>query len=148
MIEAIRKSMTASEVPNHFIVRESKIIQVVLIFLFLLLLIILIIDSNESIVEFLLSIGICFTIIGCLLYSTYVRIVSVSNRTIQYNRVLEKGNFSIDEISKVRFGIGNALIVYCGEKRMFAVEPNCHGYYDLLTRLIFEGAYFDNLPKL
>lgn len=147
---AIKKSETASEVLSHFIVRESKIVLFIQCFLFFLILPGFIMELRENLNVF--SLGFCseLTMLIGLLYCFYfslVRKVKVINRTIYYKRITKRGNFTFDEISKVRFGFGDALIIYCGEERMFAVEPNCYGYYNLLTRLIFEGVEFEKALK-
>lgn len=150
MTIAIKKSETVSEVLSHFIVRESKIVQFILCFLFFLILPGFIMELSENLNVFSLDFCSKLTMLLGLLYCIYcalVRKVKVINRTIYYKRITKKGKFTFDEISKVRFGFGDALIIYCGEERIFAVEPNCYGYYNLLTRLIFEGVKFEKALK-
>lgn len=149
MTSAIKKSETASEDLSHFIVRESKIVLLMLCFLFFLILSCFIMELSKNLNVFSSVFCSYLTMLLGLLYCIYyslVRKVKVINRTIYYKRITKRGTFTFDEISKVRIGFGNALIIYCGEERIFAVEPNCHGYYKLLTRLIYEGVEFEKAP--
>ncbi|EOH87999.1 DUF6560 family protein [Enterococcus pallens] len=147
--KAIIKARAARQVPTHFIVRESKPVRL-LILVFSLFTILLFfgllfqgkLDSLlDLIVIVILLSGTFYMVVYC-----HVRRVTVCDQVVDYRSVLKKTTFLFEEITKVRFGMSLTLIIYCENERMFAVETNCAGYYELLTRLIFEGVYFENLP--
>ncbi|MEO1772602.1 DUF6560 family protein [Candidatus Enterococcus ferrettii] len=148
--KSIIKARSAKKVSSHFIVQESKSVKL-LLFVFVLFGSILFwglliqegISSTMTLIWALILLnGVFYMIVYC-----HIRRVTVCDQEISYRSILKKTTFLFEEITKVRFGMNLTLIIYCENERMFAIETNCEGYYELLTRLIFEGVYFENLPK-
>lgn len=149
--KAIISARSAKQVSTHFTVQESTPVRLLLC-VFTLLVIALFfgllfqgeLHSLSAILGVLILLsGTFYMVVYC-----HVRKITVSEQTIHYRSILKNTAFLFEEITKVRFGLSFCLIIYCADERMFAVERNCAGYYDLLTRLIFEGVYFENPPKL
>lgn len=149
--KAIINARSAKKVPTYFIVQESKPVRLLILTFSAFLLILFFgllfqgeMNSGFALFWWVLVLSGAFYLVGYC----HVRRVTVSDQRITYKSLFKKTSFLFEEITKVKFGMNLTLIIYCEGKRMFAVETNCEGYHALLTRLIFEGVFFENPPAL
>lgn len=149
--KVIIDARSAKKVSTHFIVQESKPVRLLTLIFFAFLLLLFF----DLLFQWEMNTGLALlwwvlVLSGTLYLVAYchMRRVIVSDQRITYKSLFKKTSFLFEEITKVKFGMNLTLIIYCEGKRMFAVETNCEGYYTLLTRLIFEGVFFENPPVL
>ncbi|MGY0354338.1 DUF6560 family protein [Enterococcus avium] len=140
--ELYKMSRIISEKKSHFKIHQSKMVTILLVLITILLLVIFVSDLLKKVIDIYTVVGLIASLL-MLLYCVFWEI-RISKQEIVFRNIFKMKTVYFSSVTKVKQGRRNALIVYSGTKRMFTVEPNCEGYFELLAILKIKKIPIEN----